>query len=504
MAIGGKKMKIDFNIISRLKDFYKDSSIQARMIKNFGLVVVIVVLLIEIIIISVVHGYYYGGVEQILKERVTLSAEFLNKSANYSSASDKANAMFGMSITSYENKFLVQFIDNDKNLIIDSDGFSFDNFGEESMEINTPDVNSAFENKLVIHQSVNKLTKERILSASRPLMRYNKVDGVIRFVVSLEKVDKQMQQFTIMSLFIGVFIILVFMFISTVISRTIIDPLKKLNETAQEFAKGHFDIRAEKRYDDEVGQLADTMNFMSDEIKNTEKLKVEFISSISHELRTPLTSIKGWSETLQMSEGYKKDSDVAIGLNIISTEAERLSTMVEELLDFSRFQASSMKVIRKPVDLKDIIFQVYRQFSNKRANVTLLYDFKGENTIIYADENRLKQIYINLVTNSIKFTKEGGKIEMIAVGYQDKIVTVVKDNGIGIKEENLPHIKEKFYKGTSTMPGNGLGLAIVDELVKLQDGTIEIESQYEVGTQVTITFPAMEKEEKEEIIKEPV
>lgn len=497
-------MKIDFNIISRLKDFYKDSSIQARMIKNFGLVVVIVVLLIEIIIISVVHGYYYGGVEQILKERVTLSAEFLNKSANYSSASDKANAMFGMSITSYENKFLVQFIDNDKNLIIDSDGFSFDNFGEESMEINTPDVNSAFENKLVIHQSVNKLTKERILSASRPLMRYNKVDGVIRFVVSLEKVDKQMQQFTIMSLFIGVFIILVFMFISTVISRTIIDPLKKLNETAQEFAKGHFDIRAEKRYDDEVGQLADTMNFMSDEIKNTEKLKVEFISSISHELRTPLTSIKGWSETLQMSEGYKKDSDVAIGLNIISTEAERLSTMVEELLDFSRFQASSMKVIRKPVDLKDIIFQVYRQFSNKRANVTLLYDFKGENTIIYADENRLKQIYINLVTNSIKFTKEGGKIEMIAVGYQDKIVTVVKDNGIGIKEENLPHIKEKFYKGTSTMPGNGLGLAIVDELVKLQDGTIEIESQYEVGTQVTITFPAMEKEEKEEIIKEPV
>lgn len=497
-------MKIDFNIISRLKDFYKDSSIQARMIKNFGLVVVIVVLLIEIIIISVVHGYYYGGVEQILKERVTLSAEFLNKSANYSSASDKANAMFGMSITSYENKFLVQFIDNDKNLIIDSDGFSFDNFGEESMEINTPDVNSAFENKLVIHQSVNKLTKERILSASRPLMRYNKVDGVIRFVVSLEKVDKQMQQFTIMSLFIGVFIILVFMFISTVISRTIIDPLKKLNETAEEFAKGHFDIRAEKRYDDEVGQLADTMNFMSDEIKNTEKLKVEFISSISHELRTPLTSIKGWSETLQMSEGYKKDSDVAIGLNIISTEAERLSTMVEELLDFSRFQASSMKVIRKPVDLKDIIFQVYRQFSNKRANVTLLYDFKGENTIIYADENRLKQIYINLVTNSIKFTKEGGKIEMIAVGYQDKIVTVVKDNGIGIKEENLPHIKEKFYKGTSTMPGNGLGLAIVDELVKLQDGTIEIESQYEVGTQVTITFPAMEKEEKEEIIKEPV
>jgi len=258
----------------------------------------------------------------------------------------------------------------------------------------------------------------------------------------------------------------------------------------------------QKRYNDEVGRLADTMNFMAKEIKNTEKLKTEFISSISHELRTPLTSIKGWSETLQMSEGYKKDSDVAIGLNIIYSEAERLSNMVEELLDFSRFQSNSMKVIKKPVNIKEVMFQVYRQFSNKRTSAQIKCNFSGKDTIVNADPNRLKQIYINLVTNAIKFTKEdGGLIEMIAIGYDDKIETMVKDNGIGIKEENLPHVIEKFYKVSSTMPGNGLGLSIVDELVRLQDGRMTLESEVNVGTTITIVFPAFIEEIENEEIK---
>ena len=331
------------------------------------------------------------------------------------------------------------------------------------------------------------------------MIRYNKTDGVIRFVVSLEKIDVEIRNFVIGSLIIGILIIGFFIFTLSLISKSIIVPLQKLNKTAGEFAKGNFEALAEKRYNDEVGRLADTMNFMAKEIKNTEKLKTEFISSISHELRTPLTSIKGWSETLQMSEGYKKDSDVAIGLNIIYSEAERLSNMVEELLDFSRFQSNSMKVIKKPVNIKEVMFQVYRQFSNKRTSAQIKCDFSGKDTIVNADPNRLKQIYINLLTNAIKFTKEeGGLIEMIAIGYDDKIETMVKDNGIGIKEENLPHVIEKFYKVSNTMPGNGLGLSIVDELVRLQDGRMTLESEVNVGTTITIVFPAIIEDAEDE------
>lgn len=496
MDIGGKKMKIE-KIFQKIKR-YTDSSIQTRMIKNFGLIMAVTIAVLEIMIISVIYNYYYGGVEQILKDRVTLTAEFLNKSSNYSSSYDKARTLLGMSMSSFENKFLVQFIDSDKKLIIDSNGFS------DNIEVNTPDVEAAFQKKIFLYRGVSSSTGEKILAASRPLIRYNTTDGVIRFVVSLEKVDTEIKNFVIASIVLCMIIVGFFLFTSSLISTSIVEPIKKLNSTAKEFAKGNFNASAEKTYNDEIGQLVDTINFMANEIKNTEKLKVEFVSSISHELRTPLTSIKGWSETLQMSEGYMKDSDVATGLNIISAEAERLSIMVEELLDFSRFQSNSMKVIKKPVNIKDVIFQVYRQFSNKRANISLKCDLKGEDTIINADENRLKQIYINLVTNSIKFTKEGGEIELIAIGYEDKIVTVVKDNGIGIKAENLPHITEKFYKGTSTMPGNGLGLSIVDELVKLQDGVMTIESEYEVGTKITIVFPAFKEEvlENDEILED--
>ena len=200
-----------------------------------------------------------------------------------------------------------------------------------------------------------------------------------------------------------------------------------------------------------------------------------------------------------MSEGYKKDSDVAIGLNIIYSEAERLSNMVEELLDFSRFQSNSMKVIKKPVNIKEVMFQVYRQFSNKRTSAQIKCDFSGKDTIVNADPNRLKQIYINLLTNAIKFTKEeGGLIEMIAIGYDDKIETMVKDNGIGIKEENLSHVIEKFYKVSNTMPGNGLGLSIVDELVRLQDGRMTLESEVNVGTTITIVFPAIIEDAEDE------
>ena len=480
------------NIKGSLKelDNFVNSSIQIRFIKNFGILVALIVAILEILLISVIHNYYYGGVEQILKDRVTLSSDFINKTSSYTSSYEKIDSIFDTYLSSYKDKFYVQVIDKEKKLIRDSNGFS------DNMEVNTPDVTSALINKKFdLYRDKNNITKESTLSASRPLIKYNDVDAVLRFTVSLEKVDAEVRNFIVFSVIFSLFIIVFFIFTLTQLSKSIINPLKKLNETAREFASGNFERQAEKVYQDEVGELADTMNFMAEEIKKSDKLKTEFISSISHELRTPLTSIKGWAETLQMSEAYQKDSDLAVGLNIITTESERLSKMVEELLDFSRFESSKMKVVKKPVNIKGIIFQVYRQFSNQKSNdIEIKCRFKGEDTIIMADENRLKQIYINLITNSIKFTKKAdGKIDIIASGFADKIVTVVKDNGIGIKKENLAHVTEKFYKGSSTQPGSGLGLSIVDELVKLQDGQMTIKSKEGAGTAIIIVFPAIKK-----------
>lgn len=478
---------------TRLKlDSTINTGIQSRIISNFGIVILLLVTIIEIIFIIVISNYYYGGIEQILRDRITVSADFLNNYSNYLNIDAKANLFFDTYASTYEDDFLVQFIGSDKSLILDSNGFS------DKIEINTDDVNTALEQKISLYRGKNASSGENIMALSRPLMRYGSVDGVIRFVVSLEKVESEMQRFVATSVMFGLFVIGFFILVSVFVSNTIVRPIRELNDTAKEFAKGNFDEIAVKRYDDEVGILADTMNFMAKEIKNSEVIKNDFISSISHELRTPLTSIKGWSETLQTYEIAKKDSDLALGLNIISTESERLQIMVEELLDFSRFQSNTMKMSKKPISVKQVITSVYKQFSNKRKNITLLCDLKGEDTLILADTNRIKQIYINLIANAIKFTKEGGTVELFATGYEDKIVTGVKDTGIGIAEDEIPQITKKFYKLSSNIAGNGLGLSIVDEIAKLHDATLEIHSKLGEGSTFVVTFPAYIEEENKE------
>lgn len=470
--------------MGRLEEKNMSMGIQSRIISNFGIVILLLVTIIELILIIVISNYYIGGVEQILKDRVTITAEFLNSDNSYFSTEEKARSLFQRSKSTYEDKFLVQFIDNNKNLILDSNGFS------DNIEINTADVNAAFENKIVLHRSVNSSTGENMLAASRPLFRYSRVDGVIRFVISLEDVEVQIQKFISLSIVIGLFIIAIFIIISIFISNTIVYPIKQLNETAKCYARGNFDIKAEKNYDDEVGVLADTMNFMAGEIKNSEQIKNEFISSISHELRTPLTSIKGWSETLQTSEVYSKDSDLAIGLNIISSEAFRLQNMVEELLDFSRYQAGNLKIQKRVINLKEVITEVYKQFSNKRTNLELICDLKGEDTLIFGDRDRLKQVYINLVSNAIKFTPDDGKVELIVTGYADRLETAVIDNGVGINKEDLPKITKKFFKGSNSVQGSGIGLSIVSEIIKIHDGKLEIESEIGEGSIFRIIYPA--------------
>lgn len=461
-----------------------DLSIQSRIISNFGILILLLVTFVEFIIIVLITNYYIGGAQQILKDRVSISAEFLNRDNNYFSTEDKARSFFENFGASFQDKFLVQFIDKRKTLVIDSNGFS------DSIEINTDDVNKALENKFTIFKQYNEVTGETTLSASKPLYRYNDIDGVLRFVISLEDLQREIHKLATISVSFGLIIVIVFITLSVFISRTIVMPIKKLNKTAEEFANGNFDIRAVKTYDDELGTLVETLNFMADEIKRGEKLKSDFISSISHELRTPLTSIKGWSETLLTSENYSKDSDLTIGLKIISGESERLSSMVEELLDFSRYQSGSMKIDKKPVNIKKIISDVYKQFMNNKNNLEMVISLSGEDTIILGDKNRLRQVYINIIANAIKFTdKEGGKIELKATGYEDKIVTCVKDNGAGIKPEDIPRVTEKFFKGTKA-PGSGLGLSIVSEIVKLHSGTLEIESELDSGSKFIITFPA--------------
>ena len=254
---------------------------------------------------------------------------------------------------------------------------------------------------------------------------------------------------------------------------------------------GDYEAHIQKTHDDEIGDLCDTINYMAGEIGDAERLKNEFISSISHELRTPLTAIKGWSETLR--QGALTDTALtAQGLDVISNEAERLSGIVEELLDFSRMQSGHMVMKFDRMDLSAELEEVAFLFRDRavREQVELHYiPLEQPLPPVLGDRDRLRQVFINVLDNAIKYSSDNGLIRMEAADMGSHVQVVISDNGIGIAKEDLANVKTKFFRANKTRPGSGIGLALADEIVRRHNGRLDIDSELGVGTTVTITLP---------------
>ena len=236
-----------------------------------------------------------------------------------------------------------------------------------------------------------------------------------------------------------------------------------------------------------------SVNFMSREIDRSARVKNEFISSVSHELRTPLTAINGWAETL-MADGTDPELQ-ARGLEIIRDESRRLGNMVEELLDFSRAESGRMVLNNTLFDLndqlEDTIFMMEQRLS--QDGIHIVYTDATGDAYIRGDSQRIRQVLVNLIDNARKFSPPNSSIDVTieACGAEapDHVAVTVRDRGCGIDEEDLPHVREKFYKGKSDRAGSGIGLALCDEIIALHGGVLIIESAPGVGTAVTVRLP---------------
>lgn len=262
-------------------------------------------------------------------------------------------------------------------------------------------------------------------------------------------------------------------------------------------AKGDFSVQAAKQFDDEVGTLADTFNYMAAEIGKNEKLKNDFISSVSHELRTPLTSIKGWGETL-ISGGLKDHEETTLGLEVISKETDRLIGLVEELLDFSKLQSGEMTLCEEKLDMREVLDDLNVQFAipAQEKQIELRLEMPALPLTVMGDSNRLKQVFVNLLDNAIKFTPVNGTISVVATSSDGRLITTVQDTGEGIDPDDLGRITGKFYKGRSKLSGSGLGLAISKDIVQLHKGSLTIHSRLGHGTTVTVDLPLVQTIEK--------
>ena len=462
--------------------------LRKRVIKYYFIMIIITVALFEGLFMFYLQNYYYNSAKQSLISQATYTMDIYDGVGMESTSfENKVHNIFEKGQVSNNTNFTVEFIDKNKNVILDKYGI------KTNEKYEYEDVNRALRgnNTLTPYTYNISGTNEHVMSISVPLRVNNQIEGVVRYSLSLKSIDNTVIKLVCFFILAGVIILIIALLLSLKFAESLIRPLKNLKKFANELAQGNYNIKLKKEelHNDEIADLVRTFEHMAVEIDKSRKLKEEFISSVSHELRTPLTSIKGWSETLGY-EGIGKE-ELDLGLGIIQDETERMISLVEDLLDFSRLSSDRIRLQIDMVDVRKLAKGVVAQLTVKanEKNITLLTEFKTEDIVdIQGDKNRLRQVLINLVQNAIKFTSEGGYIVVIVSQGEEFTTFTVTDNGVGIKKENLTKVLDKFFQEDYNKAGSGLGLAISNEIVKLHGGKMIIESEKNVGTTITFTL----------------
>ena len=451
---------------------------------------VVCILAAVVIFVSMgISSYYYTNVRSNLFTRATETAGVFRK--YWTNSEEQFISMADQHVADFKekDKLELQFIDRYGRVLCSSSGLATDSIP------GTNDVQHAMEEKQIsVFTGEDPQTEERVMSVSAPLMtNHGDLIGAVRYITALEAAERQIMVIILIAI-VGSLIFLVLVVLSNrYFIKSILEPVMRINIIAKEIAEGRYGMRLHKSYDDEIGELCDTINYMSDEISRAERMKNDFISSVSHELRTPLTAIAGWSETL-LAVGATDQEETMQGLEIIQKESHRLTQMVEELLDFSRMESGRMKLEVETFDASIELYEALYMYKNllEDAGIRVTYEKQEGNYFVSGDRRRIKQVYLNILDNAAKYGKTGGRIEVKLYRDEEHVIAYVRDWGTGIPEAELPFVKEKFYKGSSKQRGSGIGLAVTDEIVTLHGGALEINSHVGEGTAVYIKLPALE------------
>jgi two-component system phosphate regulon sensor histidine kinase PhoR len=324
--------------------------------------------------------------------------------------------------------------------------------------------------------------------------------GIVRFALPLSRVQPEIRIIYRVVLFGTIAAVIIALIVAYFISRSITLPIRQVKETARQIAKGDFSRRVRIKSKGELGELAESLNTMADELqqkmenlKRLDRVRTDFVANVSHELKTPLTLIKGYVETLQ-SKAIDDKEKAARFISIIKEHSDRLGYMIDDLLSLSELELSKDCVNRSKLDLKEIIDEISLGFGQALAEKkqSLTMSTKGDDFSIQADRNKIEQVFVNLIDNSIKYTKESGQIEVMLHEQSQTVCVTVQDNGIGIPKEHRDRVFERFYRvdkaRSRELGGTGLGLSIVKHIVLAHNGKIAIESEPNKGTNVSVTF----------------
>ncbi|MBL0385739.1 HAMP domain-containing protein [Tumebacillus sp. ITR2] len=278
-----------------------------------------------------------------------------------------------------------------------------------------------------------------------------------------------------------------------VFMRFVVKPINRLTAATQKIAEGEYDIRLESSRRDEIGELARQFSKMAGELKQVEAMRQEFVSNVSHEIQSPLTSIKGFSQALRTADMEADERDLYLG--IIEAESERLSSLSKQLLTLASLERESAAPDKTPYRLDEQIREavLVLEWQWQEKNLHMALDLPE--VTVQGDRQLLHLVWINLLTNAIKFTPAEGSVEVELINEGSDLWITIRDTGIGIPASEVPRVFERFYKGDKsrnrTAAGSGLGLAIVSKIVALHRGHIHVESEWGVGTEVRVRLPRL-------------
>ena len=429
----------------------------------------------------------YSNLHANLRLRAETAAEALNGVQNQEYEDFYQTCLDAVQSFSQRNTLEVQFVDPEGNVLSTSYGIP------TTSALETPEIAEAVRTRgTQDYFGKDPETGKRILAVSAPIIyRNGEVIGVLRFVTATRRMEQHIGAVLAVSLLAVAGLTGATLLSNNYCIRSILLSVAEITQKARRIAGGTYGIQIEILSHDELGELAEAINDLSNQLSQNEKMQSEFISSLSHELRTPLTAITGWSETLL--GGDTLDAETARGMRIILREARRLTEMVVDLLDFTRMQDGRMTLNVEPADIRSEFEDTVYMYSSRLVQEGIALELEENDQDIPeipCDAKRLRQVFLNVLDNAAKHGGEGKRI-LASMHYDGSTVLFrIRDFGPGIPEDELSLVKKKFYRGSSKTRGTGIGLAVCEEIVTMHGGTLTLENAEGGGTLVTIALPA--------------
>ncbi|SCG82305.1 sensor histidine kinase [Proteiniborus sp. DW1] len=465
-----------------------------KLVSVYFIVILVIFAVLGASMIKMFENYYFEKRSEVLiAEGQKLNStviKYLNRQVTYERLE-------------LEMESIERFL-NTKVWVVDKMGYVYgvSNRSETRLigrQLTEDDIVSVLKGNIIAKRgSYDEYFNSPVMTVGIPIFINGKVENGIFMhspIYEVKETLKETYKIIIYSMLISMTIALVLLyFISQRISR----PIKEMNEITKVIASGEFDKRVSIMSKDEIGQLAVSFNYMAGELDKLEEMRKGFIADVSHELRTPLTLIKGYVKGLmdvELSEETREEY-----LDIIYRETGRLTELINNLLDLSKMESGKNILNMEKFDINELIRRTIVNYSNKleEKDINIEARFAQDPTLVMADKDSISQVISNLVDNAIKFMNNGGNLFVKTEMKEDKVFISIKDTGIGIPENELNNIWQRFYKGDKSrsrqIKGTGLGLSIVKEIIKSHNEQIWVESKIGEGTVFCFTLKLCDNE----------